>query len=117
MDQIKRIDNIEIDHGVLPSDTETQNEEGQPQITSSEKTERLDPNRPFDKPEMDQLDHLFNIIGEPANAANYITRRKEVRDAFLEANLDPNDKDIAAKRRLLADEIFKIANEDYDGAK
>jgi hypothetical protein len=51
------------------------------------------------------------------NAANYITRRKEVREALLRANLDPNDKDIAVKRKALADEIFKIADEDYDNAR
>jgi hypothetical protein len=118
MEQPKKIDGIEIDHCILPDDAEIKNTEvDQNQTQTPKNKEQQDPNRQFDKLEMDQLDHLFNIIGEPVNAANYITRRKEVREALLRANLDPNDKDIAAKRRALADEIFKIADEDYDNAR
>jgi len=118
MEQPKKNEDIKINHGILPDDAEVKDiDENQEQVQSPEGQEKQDPNRPFDNLEMDQLDHLFNIIGEPANAANYITRKKEVREALLKANLDPNDKDIVAKRKALADEIFKIADEDYDNAK
>jgi hypothetical protein len=118
MEQSKKIEDIKIDHGILPDDIEKlDTESGQQQDALPEKSENQDPNRPFDNLEMDQIDHLFNIIGEPANAANYITRRKEVREALLRANIDPNDKDIVVKRKALADEIFRIADEDYDNAK
>jgi hypothetical protein len=118
MEQPKKNEDIKINHGILPDDIEELNTEAeQQQDASLEKPEKQDPNRPFEKPEIDQLDHLFNIIGEPTNATNYITRKKEVREAILRANIDPNDKDVIAKRKALADEIFKIADEDYDNAK
>lgn len=118
MEQPKKIEEIKIDHGILPDDTEVKDiDESQEQVQTPEGQEKQDSNRPFDNLEMGQLDQLFNIIGEPANAANYITRKKEVREAILRANINPNDKDAIAKRKALADEIFKIADEDYDNAK